>query len=57
MFHYSLFMLKVLLASVTYGVNYEELILDHGNTVLPDTSLSSNGEHLYVLTHSNVSGH
>lgn len=50
-------MLKVLLASATYGVNYEEFILDNGNIILPDTSLSSNGEHLYVLTHSNVSSH
>lgn len=47
--------LKVLLLSATYAVNYEELILDNGNAILPDTSLTTNGEHLYVLTRLNVS--
>lgn len=46
---------KVLLSSATYGVKYEELLLDNGNAILPDTSLTTNGEHLYVLTQSNVS--
>lgn len=47
--------LKVLLSSATHGMNYEELVLDNGNAILPDTSLTTNGEHLYVLTRSNVS--
>lgn len=45
----------MLLSSATHAVNYEELILDNGNAILPDTSLTTNGEHLYVLTRSNVS--
>ncbi|VVC42163.1 Sema domain,IPT domain,Immunoglobulin E-set,Immunoglobulin-like fold,Plexin repeat,WD40/YVTN [Cinara cedri] len=45
---------KVLLSSATYGINYEELILDNGYSILPDTSLTTTGEHLYVLTQSNV---
>ncbi|KAE9543414.1 hypothetical protein AGLY_002214 [Aphis glycines] len=45
---------KVLLSSATHAVNYEELVLDNGNAILPDTSLTTNGEHLYVLTRSNV---
>lgn len=51
----SLFYSKVLLSSSTHGVNYEELVLDDGNAILPDTSLTANGEHLYVLTRANVS--
>lgn len=47
--------LQVLLSSATRGVNYEELVLDNGSAILPDTSLTMNGEHLYVLTRSNVS--
>jgi len=46
---------KVLLSSAIHAVNYEELVLDNGNAILPDTSLTTNGEHLYVLTRSNVS--
>jgi hypothetical protein len=46
---------KVLLSSSTHGVNYEEVVLDDGNAILPDTSLTTNGEHLYVLTRSSVS--
>jgi len=41
--------------SATYGVIYEELVLDNGNAILPDTTLSANEEYLYVLTKSNVS--
>jgi len=47
--------LKVLMSSATYGVIYEELVLDNGNAILPDTTLSTNEEHLYVLTQANVS--
>lgn len=45
----------MLLSSATHAVNYEELVLDNGNAILPDTSLTTNGEHLYVLTRANVS--
>lgn len=38
-----------------YAANYEEIVLDNGNAILPDTSLTISGEHLYVLTRSNVS--
>lgn len=44
-----------MLSSATHGMNYEEVVLDNGNAILPDTSLTTNGEHLYVLTRSNVS--
>ncbi|XP_050527512.1 plexin-B [Daktulosphaira vitifoliae] len=45
---------KVLLSSATSGVKYEEIVLDNGNPILPDTTLSANGDNLYVLTKSSV---
>ncbi|XP_050438453.1 plexin-B [Adelges cooleyi] len=45
---------KVLLSSATSALKYEEMVLDNGNAILPDTSLTTNGEHLYVITKSSV---
>ncbi|CAH0774149.1 unnamed protein product [Bemisia tabaci] len=45
---------KVLLSSASRGILYEELILDKGKAILPDTTISPNQEFLYVLTTSKV---
>jgi len=39
--------LKVLTSSAVYGLFYEDVVLDNGNAILPDTTLFANGVHLY----------
>lgn len=46
--------LQVLLISYLEGIEYEELTLDSGSALLPDTSFSPAGDYIYVLTTSKV---
>ena len=45
---------KVLLSGTT-PAEYEEVVVDQGNMILPDTTLSPSGEYLYILSTSKVS--
>ncbi|XP_014294701.1 plexin-B isoform X1 [Halyomorpha halys] len=45
---------KVLLVSPSVAREYEEIIVNEGMTILPDTMISPSGEHLYVLTTNKV---
>ena len=40
--------------SPTVGREYEEITVNEGKTILPDTVVSPSGEHLYVLTSNKV---
>ncbi|XP_045482942.1 plexin-B isoform X2 [Harmonia axyridis] len=44
---------KVLLSS-QFPTEYEEIVVDKGHAILPDTTLSPTGEHLYVLSRSQI---
>lgn len=44
---------KVLLSGVE-PTEYEEVVVDDGNTILPDTALAPSGDYLYVLSTSKV---
>ncbi|KAL1130244.1 hypothetical protein AAG570_013182 [Ranatra chinensis] len=48
------FIKKVLLVSPSSASEYEEIHVNPGRTVLPDTNISPFGEHLYVLTTTRV---
>lgn len=48
-------LLQVLLINNFEAIEYEELTLDSGNAVLPDTTFSPIGGYVYVLTTSKVS--
>ncbi|KRT80367.1 hypothetical protein AMK59_8587 [Oryctes borbonicus] len=45
---------KVLLSAAT-PMEYEQVTVDAGNRILPDTALSPNGDYLYVLSTSKIS--
>lgn len=45
---------KVLLTSSNFASEYEEIVVDQGNAVLPDTTVSPSQDYLYVLTTSKV---
>lgn len=45
---------KVLLSGVE-PTEYEEVVVDDGNTILPDTALAPSGDYLYVLSTSKIS--
>ncbi|XP_065351810.1 plexin-B isoform X4 [Cloeon dipterum] len=45
---------KVFLVDKDVAHEYEEIILDPGNAILPDTSLDRSGDFLYVLTTSKI---
>lgn len=47
-------MFQVLLINYMEGIEYEELTLDSGNAILPDTTFSPIGGYIYVLTTSKV---
>ncbi|CAH0562365.1 unnamed protein product [Brassicogethes aeneus] len=47
--------LKKVLLSVPEVTVYEEIVVDDGNAILPDTQLSPSGDYLYVLSSSKVS--
>lgn len=46
--------LKKVLLSGPVPTEYEEVVVDDGNAVLPDTTLSPSGDYLYVLSTSKV---
>lgn len=46
--------IKKVLLSAPSPAEYEEVIVDDGNAILPDTTLSPNGDYLYVLSTSKV---
>ncbi|XP_022914955.1 plexin-B isoform X2 [Onthophagus taurus] len=46
---------KVLLSSTPHPTEYEEVTVDHGHPILPDTTLSPLGDYLYVLSTSKIS--
>lgn len=46
--------LKKVLLSVPEMTEYEEVLIDDGNAILPDTTLSPSGDYLYVLSTSKV---
>lgn len=46
--------IKKVLLSGPQPLEYEEVVVDKGNSILPDTSLSPNGDYLYVLSTSKV---
>ncbi len=50
-----LYPLQVLLVNSLVGTEYEELMLDAGNAILPDTTISRFGDYIYVLTTKKVS--
>ncbi|XP_014244949.1 plexin-B isoform X2 [Cimex lectularius] len=45
---------KVLLVGANKGLEYEQLSINEGNPLLPDTTVSPSKEHLYVLTSNKV---
>ncbi|KAF2885610.1 hypothetical protein ILUMI_20552 [Ignelater luminosus] len=47
--------IKKVLLSGAEPTEYEEVIVDDGNTILPDTTLSPSGDYLYVLSTSKIS--
>nr|CAI5855263.1 unnamed protein product [Callosobruchus analis] len=47
--------IKKVLLSGPEPPEYEEITVDEGNTILPDTTLSPSGDYLYVLSTSKVS--
>lgn len=49
--------IKKVLLSGAEPVEYEEVTVDAGHTILPDTALSPSGEFLYVLSSSKVNVH
>jgi len=44
----------VLLSGAVVGSEYEEIIVDPGRTILPDTTISPAGDFLYVLSTAKV---
>lgn len=46
--------IKKVLLSAGVPAEYEEVVVDSGNTILPDTQLSPSGDYLYVLSTSKV---
>lgn len=46
--------LKKVLLSGLVPTEYEEVLVDEGNAILPDTTLSTSGDYLYVLSTSKV---
>ncbi|RZC36560.1 plexin-B [Asbolus verrucosus] len=47
--------LKKVLLSGPVPTEYEEVVVDEGNAILPDTTLSTSGDYLYVLSTSKIS--
>lgn len=47
--------IKKVLLSAPSPTEYEEVIVDAGNQILPDTTLSPSGDYLYVLSTSKIS--
>lgn len=47
--------IKKVLLSGPEPPEYEEVVVDEGNTILPDTTLSPSGDYLYVLSTAKVS--
>lgn len=47
--------IKKVLLSGPEPLEYEEVLVDEGSTILPDTTLSPSGDYLYVLSTSRVS--
>ncbi|XP_039297179.1 plexin-B-like isoform X1 [Nilaparvata lugens] len=45
---------KVLVTTANSAIEYEEMLIDEGNKVLPDTVIAPNGEHFYALTTAKV---
>lgn len=45
---------KILLSSPSVAREYEEIVINEGKSILPDTVVSPSGEHLYVLTTNKV---
>ncbi|XP_069694411.1 plexin-B isoform X4 [Periplaneta americana] len=46
---------KVLLSGALVGAEYEEVVVDPGRTILPDTTVAPGGDFLYVLSTSKIS--
>jgi len=44
----------VLLSSALVGAEYEEITVDPGRAILPDTTLAPGGDFLYVLSTAKV---
>lgn len=46
--------LQVLISGATQALDYESVSVDPGHAILPDTTLSPNGDFLYVLSSAKV---
>lgn len=49
------FLLQVLVSGSTQALEYESVAVDPGHAILPDSTLSPNGDYLYALSTSKVS--